>query len=218
MRKLKYLLLIIVLLLGFNVYATSSDKCEKEEFNRLKELAKKVEFDYSYKLVDDVATFSIQAVNLNRDLKVLIIEDYYSGIYKQFNDNSEHKATIDGFNSGEKVIITIKGYVPNRCSGETVYTKTIKLPYYNYFYSEELCNGNEDFKYCKQLLNYSISEKTFNTQYSAYINGKYTTEQEVIPPDSSWKFVIIIGSIVLALIVIAGVATYIVKKRRKNSL
>ena len=130
MKNIKYLLLIIMALFAINVYA--DDTCDSNELARVKELAKKVEFDYSYVVNDDATiNFSIEAVNLNRDLEVVIVEDYYNQKYREFKDNASHSNKLDGFRSGERVVITINAYVPNRCSGKTVLTKTIKLPYYN---------------------------------------------------------------------------------------
>ena len=170
MKKIKYLLPIILLLLTLNVKA--DEKCQTSEYSRLKELAQKIEFDYDYILVDGVANFSIKAVNLNSDLKVIIIEDYYRDKYKEFKDNSTHIATLNGFKSGERVAVTIKAFVPNWCSGTTLLTKTVKLPYYNYFYDENECKGNEDFKYCKVLLDSNITQDTFNKEFEIYRTEK----------------------------------------------
>ena len=217
MRKIKCLFLILLLLLTINVKA--ENKCEKGELTRLKEIAKKIELDYDYKLdSNNIASFSIKAVNLNKELKVMIIEDYYRGKYKEFKDNSNHTATINGFKAGEKVVVTIKAFVPNWCSGTTLLTKTIKLPYYNYFYDEDKCKGNEDFKYCKLLINSNISQKIFNTQYDLYIKSKTTNNSEVVPVSNNWKLLIIIGSIVAALGILVGITILIIRKRRKNSL
>ena len=217
MKKIKSLIFIFLVLISFNVKA-ANDECDKDEYARLKELAQKVEFDYEYKLVDNIAKFNIKALNLNSDLKVLILEDFFLDKYQEFKDNSTHTATIDGFGSGEKVVITIKGYVPNKCSGKTVLTKTVKLPYYNYNYSEEKCRGNEDFKYCKQLVNNDINETTFNREFDAYLKAKETTKEEIVPATNSWRLIIIIGSILLALAVLVIMAMLIVKRRKKNSL
>ena len=217
MKKIKCLLVILLVLLTVNVKA--DNKCEKEELARLKEIAKKVEFDYDYKLKDGNAVFSIKAVNLNSELKVIIIEDYYLDKYKEFKDNSSHTTTLDGFKSGEKVVVTIKGFVPNWCSGTTLLTKTIKLPYYNIFYDEEKCKGNEDFKYCKLLIDSNISQKTFNAQYEAYLKSKEAkNQQEIIPAEFNWKLLIIIGSIVLVLAILVGITMILVRRKRKNSL
>lgn len=219
MRSLKYVVLAMLLALSMNVKAADSD-CDKEENARLKELAQKVEFDYDYKLADDKAIFSINAVNLNEELKVLIIKDYLNDDYKEFKDNSTHKATMSGFESGEKVTITIKGYVPNWCSGKTMLTKTIRLPYYNYFYDEEKCKGNEDFKYCKQLIDSNISQSEFDKQFEAYLKNKEKKEEpiEIKPVETDYTLYYIIGGVVLAIIVIVVIVSSIIKRRKKNML
>ena len=220
MKRIKYLLLGVIVLFTFNVKAADDD-CEKAEFNRLKELAKKIEFDYDYKLVDGKAVFSINAVNLNDELKV--IDDYdknpYNNIYKEFKYNNTHKATVDDYEPGKSVTITIKGYVPNFCSGKEVLKKIIKLPYYNYYYNEEKCKGNEDFKYCKVLIDSNISEKEFNRQFELFLKNK--EEQQggsTIAQDNGNKIYIIIGAGVLLVVIMVVIVSRISKKRKKNRL
>ena len=216
MKKVRLLLLIVLVLFTVNVKATSG--CETGELKRLKELAKIVEFDYDYKVVDNVANFSIQAYNLHSDLKVMIIEDYYRDKYKEFKDNSSHTATLEGFKSGEKIVITIKGFVNNACSGTTVLTKTIKLPYYNMFYSEKICKGFEDFKYCKELIDTNISEETFDEEFEKYFEEKEIKEPEEVSTNNTWKLLIIICSIVVVVAILVGIMMLIARRRRKNRL
>ena len=215
MKTLKYILLVVLLILSFNVKAA---ECDTKELNRLKELAKKIEFDYDYKLVDGVAEFSINAVNLNSELKALIIKDYYNNDYREFKGSSE--ATLYGFKSGERVIVTIKGFVPNGCSGVTVLTKTVKVPYYNLYYDEEKCKGNEDFKYCKLLLSNNITEKEYNRQFEAYLKAKEAT---VIPEEEkkeefNMTIIYIIVAAVLFVLLVILLVTNIIRRRRKNKL
>ena len=216
MKNIKYLLLIFILFISFNVNAINN--CDSKEYTRLKELAKKVEFDYDYKVVDGYADFSIHAVNLNRDLLVLIINDYFSGDYREFKGDSE--GTLSGFNSGERVVVTIKGFVPNACSGVTVYTKTVKLPYYNRFYDEELCNGNEDFKYCKVLLDNNITQNDFTTQFDLYLKNKTSEviEDNKQEENKNYELLYIIGGGLLIIVIISIVVTAIVKRRNKYKL
>ena len=217
MKKIWYILFIIIMLFTFNVKA--SDDCDSKEFARLKELAKKIDFDYDYKLVNDKAVFSVSAYNLNSDLRVLIIEDYYSDKYKEFKDNATHTATLNNFEAGTKVTITIKGFVANWCSGKTILTKTVKLPYYNYYYSEELCKGHEDFKYCKQLIESNISKEQFDKQYQEYLK-RTPTPTNIIEdkPETDMTLYFIIGGGVLALILIVLLVRYIIIRRNKNKL
>ena len=216
MKKIGYLLFIILMLFVINVKA--DETCDKTELARLKELAKKVEFDYNYKIVDDLAKFSITAYNLSDELKVMIIEDYYMDKYQRFYSKNSNTATIDNFIGGEKVLITIKAFVPNWCSGETLLTKTIKLPYYNFYYDEIRCSGMEDFKYCRQLIDTNINEDQFNAQYDAYLKSKMVIEEEKTEVKSNWNLLIIIGLIVGALMVLVGITALIIKRRKRNSL
>ena len=216
MKKVKLLLFILLIMLTVNVKAASG--CESSELKRLKELAKIVDFDYDYKVINEQANFSIKAVNLNSDLKVMIIEDYYLDKYREFKDNSSHSATLDGFNSGDKVVITIKGFVNNACSGTTVLTKTIKLPYYNMYYSEKVCKGFEDFKYCKELIDSNISEETFYEEFEKYFEAKEIKEPEKVSTNNTWKLLIIICSIVVVIAILVGMMMIIARRKRKNSL
>lgn len=217
MKRIKYVILVLLLLLAVNVKA--ADDCDSKEFTRLKNLAKKVEFDYEYKMVNDKALFSINAVNLNPELRVLIIEDYYNNKYKEFVDNSTHTASINNFEAGSKVVITIKGFVPNWCSGKTVLTKTVKIPYYNYYYDEEKCDGHEDFKYCKLLIEKNITQKEFDRQYEEYLKKNETNDkpQEEEIKNNMELYLIIAGAV---LVVIILVVYFVIVRRRikKNSL
>ena len=220
MKRIKYVILVALLLVTFNVNAKVSDNCDKNEFARLKELAKKVEFDYDYKMVNGKAIFSINAINLNRDLKVLIIENYYNQKYKEFKNDGNNRGSLDGFSEGERVTVTINAFVPNWCSGKKVYTKTVKLPYYNKYYSEEKCKGNEGFKYCKQLIDTNISEKTFNSELTSYIRSREKSEVKSNEKENNTLKYIIIGGI--SLVVAIGAATLVIHNvsriRKKNSL
>ena len=215
MKRIRVIILVLVALLIINVKA--DDYCDKEELARLKELAKKVEFDYEYKLVNNRVIFSITAVNLTSELKAVIIENYYTENYKEFVNDGKGKGTLDNFNQGEKVIVTLKGFVSNWCSGKTVLTKTVKLPYYNYYYDEEKCRGNEDFKYCKQLIDSNITKEAFDNQFELYLKSKEVKTEVEEKIDNNKLIYIIIGSI-SGVVAIGAVIMIIVNNKRKNEL
>ena len=219
MKSRKILLCLFILFLSINVYA-ANEKCEKDELSRLKKLASKVEFKYDYELnSDNKAVFTITATNLDSDLRVLIIEDYYSEKYKEFKNNDIHTNSLSGFSSGEKVEVTIRGYVPNRCSGEKLRVKTIRLPYYNYFYDEEFCRENSDFKYCKILLDNDISQNEYDMQMNRYLRVKEAKNEELKPrdvTDNSWIKILII--VISSIAVVTTIVIVLIKVRRKNSL
>ena len=216
MKNIKTIILVVILFLAVNVKA--DNMCDSKELSRLKELAKKVEFDYGYNIKGNDIEFYIHAVNLNEDLKVLIIEDYFNDDYKEFK--GENEATLNGFKSGEKVIITIKGFVPNPCSGVTVYSKTIRLPHYNIFYNRSKCEGNEDFKYCKELIDVNISKEEYDRQFELYLkdkeekNKKNNKDKE----ESNTQLYIMIGAGVVILGLSSALIINVVKRRKKNKL
>ncbi len=217
MKKVGYLLFVLLLFLTINVNASSN--CDLKELARLKEIAKKVEFDYNYKLVNDKAVFSINAVNLNSEVRVLIIDDYYQDKYKEFKSNSNHTATLDNFEDGSKVSITMKAFVPNWCSGEILLTKIVKIPYYNYYYDETKCSGHEDFKYCKLLVDKKISQEEFDKQFETYLKNKDKNEKPIDNEKSdNTTLYLIIAGVVLIIVLTTFVVMSVIKRRKKNSL
>ena len=223
MKKILYVIMIVISLFLLNVKADeeSSFKCEGEERQRLKNLANKLEYTYSFrKNADGVIDFSITISNLNEDLKIIITDDLARDD-KEFKYNDSKTVTKSGFSSGQRVNLAIKGFVVNWCSGETISTKLLKIPYYNYNYDEEFCKDNSDFKYCKELLDTKITQDEYDSAYKQYINKKEKTEEpekQEDPDTGNWNLLIIIGSIVGVLLIIVLVGIFIIRRRRKNAL
>jgi len=218
-------ILLMILLVNYNVDAKHD--CDKDEKKRLKALAEKVEFTYDYELVETRGennrvvvepSFKITAINLHPDIKVTIMEDYFMDRYREFKDGNNTSASLGGFLAGEKVPITIYGYVANPCSGVEVYKKYIKLPYYNSFSEDERCERYPDFKYCNDLLTSPVKESIFESEFKHYIDD---LNKEVVKDKEEEKKV----DIVLVLEIVGGVAILItiatfvgIKWRKKNSL
>lgn len=210
MKKLiKYSLVLLFVLMSINVYA----KCETSELERLKVLAEKVEFTYDYKIGNDI-NFSITATNLNSELKVLIIEDYYMDDYQEFKYNKNKTYTLNNFKNNEKVLVTIKGYVKNECSGETVLTKYVNLPYYNNFASSQECKLYPDFKYCATLLENSINKETFDSELEKYLNSNLQEEEPPKVKEDGIFLYVVVG--ILFIVVLIIIIIMVVKKKRKE--
>ena len=227
MKIKKYLVFLILLLFSANVYA-AGEKCEDAELKRLKSIAEKVEFRYEYEEINDedefgsysYANFKIVASNLNPELKVLIINNYYAGDYREFKYNDSKTFTLDGFSSGDKVSVTIKGYVGNACSGKTLSVKKVSLPYYNSFYKMNECKEDPEFKYCSVLLDKKISDMNFYDEYEKFKNGTENDNNGKIIDENNGskidiKIVILIAGGVLLLSVIV---ILIARKRKRNQI
>ncbi len=226
---MKKLMVILVLSLFFviNVYA---ETCSNSELSRLKKIAEQVEFSYDYDIkrtnyeegvLVDIDN-SITALNLNPEIRVLIIEDYYKDKYQEFKYNDSKKATLKGFSNGTSVNITIEAYVNNSCSGKKLLTKKINIPYYNQFYDDERCEENRDFEYCKnEMMDTSITSRMFYDKFQKYKYGEKneilnTDENKDVQEEHSNNLTIIL--ILIAVIILLIISFVVWKKRKKDLL
>jgi len=225
-------LFFLILVLGYNVSAS----CNSDRLNKLIELSKKVEFSYDYiksngsndEEGDYISVdFTITAYNLNQEIRPLIIYDYYNDDYREFKYNSNRTNSLSGFSSGERVKVTFKAYTDDECSGKTLYSKTINLPYYNSYYDTEECQNNRGFKYCQsELLTSSITHNQFLLELDEYLNSSDVDD----PVDDNnndennnveTKNNEIIGMIILGILIILVIVSIVIKIkkiREKNKL
>lgn len=208
--------LMILFLLSFNVSALT---CDTKEYDRLLELAKYVEITTVPKMSNNKVTYDITATNLNKDLKVLIIKNYYANDYKEFKYNKTKEATLTGFSDNQKVTVTVKGYVGNGCSGQTILTKVVNLPWYNTFSSSEECSEYPDFKYCTQFLNNKINKNTFDLEFNKY-KGNIKVEEVAFNKVTKYNYLTlaIMGLILIVIMTMPSIVKYIDKRRKENSL
>lgn len=224
MRRIINLLVIFAFILFTNIIVKADISCQSEELKRLKSLANNVEISYKENIKEEKVgdnifkdvSYSITAANLDKDIKVMIINDLMSDNYKEFKSNT-NMATLNGFKSGEKVTITILAFVSNGCSGKTLLTKNINLPYYNIFSEEDACKEYPEFKYCTTWIENSVSRETFENELTKYIdsiksnNRTFEEEKIVFKP----LYIIVIA---IVLVFIAIVVIVIIKKQKKKSI
>lgn len=215
--KKRYLLLflMIVLTVSLNVRAVTLDACTTEKMNNLKEIANKMEFNYTYENKNGVLDFTIHATGLNKEIKALIIQDFYSMNYKEFKNDGKGNSKLSGFKEGENVTITLKAYTPDQCSTRTVTVKQVKLPYHNEYYDEEFCKTNPNFKYCNEFTESKITKEQYDREMKKYLEETKEQNQTEDKKDNLW---LIIGIGVGVVAIVGGVVTYILIRRKKNEL
>lgn len=217
--KNKFLLILGIILLSVNVKGITLEPCTTEKMNALKEIAKKMDINYTYEMKEQDGVkypeFTIHVNNMSEDLKVLIINDFYSLDYKEFR-NENGKSSMSGFKAGDKVTITTKAYTPDKCSTKTVATKQIKLPYYNQYYEEEFCLENPNFKYCEEFIETDLTYEKYQKEKEKYLQEK--EKQEEIEEEQKGNNKILIISIVSGIVIIGGVVAFIMIRRKQNEL
>lgn len=215
----KYSLLFIIIVMVFNVKAITLEECTTEKMNALKEIANKMEFNYTYEMKEKDGVkypeYTIIATGLHEDIKTLIINDFYSLDYKEIRNDGKGNGKISGYGEGETVTITMKAYTPDKCSTKTVAVKQVKLPYYNQFYDKEFCLTNPNFKYCDEFTDTKITIEQYNKEKNKYLEEQKTEEPVIEKEQNNTLLIVGIG---LGVIVIVVLVIYILIRRKKNEL
>ena len=213
---MKKIIILCLMFFAINVYA----ECDSNELSRLKKIAEKIEFTYQHTLENKNIYFDITASNLHEDIRALIINDYYTDDYREFEYSSNGMYKLSKFDNDEKVVVTFKAFVPNECSGQTVYVKTLDLPFYNVYQARSECDTHPDFKYCQEFLDNYISETTFENEFKKYIDNNENTGNDVEPKEKETDFRIIIYAVIIIFCIILGIygICLIIKNKKANEL
>lgn len=218
----KIIFLFLICLVNIDVVAL----CSQEEFDILKEKAKKVEISYDYKIVeyeeanDDYtysAVYTLTAHNLDKDLLVVAKTSGYEDVEKVFKYNKDKTSSLSGYGGG-RVNITIKGNTKNCDSAFRV--QTINLLYYNFLYNDKVCKDYPLFKYCQsEFLDYDIYKKNFYVEYQEYLDelekNKNIDNRSFF--EKYFVLICILGLILIILIVLVIsriISVYILKRRK----
>ena len=225
MKKIKYLLVIVLFFICRNAYAI--DDCSTSEMQRLKELANNVDIKYETKIeevmnqsvVEDIlVSYSLKIANYNDDLRL-----YYKlgNEEKKLTTVQELESLI--FYEGNNIQIQVYSWTNNLCTNEILRTITLKLPMYSRFYylHKEECSKYPDFKYCKEFINSSSLNFDDDIDKVEEAFNNYKKNNNVISVDDDIKvnsyYLIGAGALLLMLLVISIIIINI-KRRKKNDI
>ena len=214
---MKKIIFVMICFIELNVLALN---CSNEEIDRLKNLADQIEFKYDYQIKEEknnddnykYAEYTITAKNLSDSLKVFTSYDFEKGVNFEFN-NASSVDTLGGFSEGDNIKIYTEAYEDNGCLGNLVLTKTISLPYYNKYYDEQLCQHNQDFKYCAIMIDNKIDDDIYNSELVKYQEIKENNGQK----NSEILLYIIAGFIILLGVICTFIAKYEGRGKKKKN-
>ncbi|MBR3660805.1 MAG: hypothetical protein IKN63_02765 [Bacilli bacterium] len=227
MKKIEYILILIIILNVLNVKAIGS--CTTDQLNHLKELANNVELkkiihvdelnqdeektDDSSNLIKEVY-YTIEVVNYDENLII-----YYKDGDTKYKMGKDE---IDNFEfyEDENAIFNIYSYTSDGCTNDLLRTISLNFDYYNMYYydNKDKCIGHEDFKYCQEYLNINdMDYKEIDKLYEEYIanKSKKTSTDSSISNISFNKYYLIGG---ISLIIVSMLIILIIKKVKKNKL
>lgn len=116
----------------------------------------KLRYEFFYN-EDDVGYFKIKVNNVKNSITVYT--DYGEPI-----TNGEYD--VMALDTTQKIVFPV--YSNNDQCNEPIYEISLKLPLYNNYSDYKICEGIEDFKYCKQLIDEDILPEQIREKIIAY--------------------------------------------------
>lgn len=142
---MKKILITLFILFTFksNALALKYGGCEYSDVSKMKQLVTNVNVTYTYKIVNNIAYYDVTLTNLTKDMYVV---------------DSTTKQKYYSFPNGELTIrnhvagsVTFKLYSnKSECRNILLGSKYASLPFYNIYYSNDICKDLDSFLYCKK--------------------------------------------------------------------
>lgn len=146
------LMIFMLILLTFPTFI-NADACSDAK----KDAANvKLSYEFFYD-EDDVGYFKIKVNNVKNNITVYT--DYGEPI-----TNGEYD--VMALDTTQKIVFPV--YSNNDQCNEPIYEISLKLPLYNNYSDYKICEGIEDFKYCKQLIDEDILPEQIREKIIAY--------------------------------------------------
>ena len=218
MKKINHTIFTMMLFLICitNTYAA----CTQEDFDNFK----KVEDEYTVKYEFDKTTKTYKITFHFSDIEKYSY-DMTDIITKLKYENSTDKSlTYSGLTPGEYTIKVIS--LTDGCNDE-LKTIELKLPKYNNFSEDPLCEGIEEFVLCSPTYGKELDYETFVSRVNTYKKTKEKKETQATDDlskgensflkyieENIWKIIIVLSFIILLTITIIITAKSIKDSRR----
>ena len=167
--------------------------------------------------------FQVIFSNITKDIYIKISNDYNDDIkFIRYQDTKEGIYTFDWENTDKitKFKYEVYSSTETSCPDEKYYTGYVVLPKFNEFSNTVMCEGVNDLEACQKYITSNMDPVEQERQINEYLKVKEEKEKK---ENKKWyekigdlvkahKLITITGSI----IVITGVATVVVKNKRKR--
>lgn len=218
MKKHKFLLSILSLSLF--IPSTTYADCTKEEIDNFKEIED--EYKITYEFDKETKTYTLTFYSPKPDMYDYIL---HIGKDKKCNEIEEKKNECYGIYPGE-YIIDIVGQT-NSCK-DILSSKSLKLPAYNKYSEDPLCEGIEEFVLCQSTYDKDIDYDTFVSRVNTYKKNHVSKDdtdnkkEEIKEPnkilqyiqDNLLQIIIIVIFVIMVIITIILNVKSIKKSRR----
>lgn len=216
MKKIRYLLLVNLLLCLGTANVKAITECTSEEMVRLNELANNVQVKSTNKIdivnedLKSIYTlYDIDIVNFDKDLKI----KYPSNSEYELIELTSKETKIEDLAEGGTLVLYIYSYTANLCTDRLLKTVKVKLPAYNdyYYFNKEKCEDNPDFKYSKEFIDEEKSYYDIEDEFEEYLKKEESSNG--LKSISNNKLYILIGGV--AIVIITLITIIIIRNKRK---
>ncbi len=214
MKRIIFLLILLLIIPKVNVKALN---CQFSEIARLKKIASNVNLSYDYVEKNGSVVFSVNLLNLYKDL--YFVDETDNKVYKY----SKNELTLSKYKSGQTVKYTF--YSTNPDCTDPLVTLRVVLPTYNEFYKDPVCIGAETYSLCQKWSSHGLSYDEFVanvTKYKEDLNIKQEESKAEKAEQNSFINVLISlltdYYIVIILFFIVLVTSIVIYKRRNDNI
>ncbi len=175
MKKIFLILVILVMfIIGFD---NISAYCDNTYISRLKKYVSNINISYNYRSIENQAV--LFDITLNNIPNGVYFVDTYTDTTYGYSNTKNGEITI--YNYGDGVSSSYKFYsASSECYGVNLGTKYYKLPIYNVYYNNSLCDEVPNFNLCQKWVNKRISYNEFMSKTIEYISNLNKEDEQ--PP------------------------------------
>lgn len=207
----KILIFVLLYLFPFSI---SAYFCDYNDYKEAQKKALNVNVMLDYEILEEQAVFTITIYNLKE--QQYILDKKNDRIYRyQGKDSLEIKVTEAGSYSFE--VYSDENY----CDSNYLNKLFVEVPNYNKFYTDSLCLGIENYKYCQKWFGTKITYDEFQRGVTEYRNSLKQDKQE---EDDNYKsiyeyimeFYLAYWFIILPVIIVVCLLGIFLKKKQEN--
>lgn len=168
MRKYYLLLLLLFLIIPYKVnayYDVLDERCTLEVRTELQKTASNISYRL-YKVGDENITYNLELYNVPGNIRITDI------------DGNEIVDVIN-LKPGKSITLNLYANENSYCNGFKVTSLYVGAPYYNKYYKDKLCEGNDDYYLCNENTEVNLSYEEFKKELTDHISDKDNKKQNM---------------------------------------
>lgn len=211
----KVLVILISFVLGIcNGFAL----CSNSKLAQIKKEASNINFSIDYRQIGDNVYYDIYINNITENM---YFEDNLKYEKYHYSDSYNGEFVLRDY---DLTSFSFSFYGTGECEGKKLINKSMKLPIYNSYYKDELCNGLSHLNVCKKWVNSFVGYDQFTETIEQYKHEEKNDESEDernIEVDSTFldsviNFYVKYYYIILGLTIVTCIIIIVIYNKKNN--